>query len=376
MAENIMQCWPSRVNHPAGIVDNTTSLEERGTEGEMTVHDTLDVAIVLTPGFSLMVYAATVEPLRGVNSVLNDTRYRWTTLSPDGGPVLSSSGVEVQTSPLPQMPDADIGMLVICGGLGTEHDENPKLRSFLRALRRRNIVIGAVSTGSFILASAGMLDERRCTVNWDAKDSFRERFPHLNLSSDLFVIDDGVFTCAGGTGTLDVILHFIRQREGDRVARLVSDMFTHGIIRQANDAQRMSIRNRLGVTQPIVVKSVELMERSVEDPVSIPDIARQVRVSARQLERLFHRHLGRSPSQYYVGVRLEVARRLLRQSTMPVIEIGIACGFTSASHFGRIYRRHFGLAPSDDREPRRVQFLAARKPPTMAPGAWSMPPSV
>jgi transcriptional regulator GlxA family with amidase domain len=335
----------------------------------MTVHDTLDVAIVLTPGFSLMAYAATVEPLRGVNSFLNDARYRWTTLSPDGGPVLSGSGVEVQTSPLPQTPAAEIGMLVICGGSGTDHDENPKLRSVLHELNGRNIVIGAVSTGSFILASAGMLDNRRCTVNWDAKDCFRERFPHLNLSSDLFVIDDGIFTCAGGTGTLDVMLHFIRQREGDKVARLVSDMFAHGIIRQANDAQRMSIRNRLGVTQPIVVKSVELMEHSVEHPVTIPDIARQVRVSARQLERLFLHHLGCSPSQYYVGARLEVARRLLRQSTMSVIEIGIACGFTSASHFGRSYRRHFGLAPSDDREPCRVQFLAARKSPSITHGA-------
>jgi transcriptional regulator GlxA family with amidase domain len=335
----------------------------------MTVHDTLDVAIVLSPGFSLMVYAATVEPLRGVNSVLNDTRYRWTTLSPDGGPILSGSGVEVQTAPLPSKPAAEIGMLVICGGSGTDHDENPKLHSFLRQLNGRNIVIGAVSTGSFTLASAGMLEGRRCTVNWDAKDCFRERFPHLNLSNDLFVIDDGVFTCAGGTGTLDVMLHLIRQREGDRVARLVSDMFAHGIIRQASDAQRMPVRNRLGVTQPTVVKSVELMEHSVEYPVSIADIARQVRVSTRQLERLFLHHLGCSPSQYYVGARLEVARRLLHQSTMSVIEIGIACGFTSASHFGRIYRRHFGLAPSDDREPRRVQFIAARKAPSLAHGA-------
>ena len=335
----------------------------------MTGHDTLDVAIVLTPGFSLMGYAAIVEPLRGVNSVLNDTRYRWTTVSPHGGPVLSGSGVEVQTSPLPRASDPSIGMLVICGGLGTDQDESLQLRSLLHELRRRHIVIGSVSTGSFILASAGMLDDRRCTVHWDAKDCFRERFPHLNLSNDLFVIDDGIFTCAGGTGTLDVMLHFIRQREGDTVARLVSDMFSHGNIRQANDAQRMSIRNRLGVTQPIVVRSVELMEHSVEEPISIPEIARKVRVSARQLERLFHHHLGCSPNQYYVGARLEVARRLLRQSTMPVIEIGIACGFTSASHFGRIYRRHFGVAPSDDREPGRVQFLATRKAVPMAPGA-------
>jgi len=324
--------------------------------------DTLEVGVVLPPGFSLMVFAATIEPLRGANLIEGKKLYRWSTMSPEGGPVTSGAGVEVATSPLPRVTDTEIGMLVVCGGMGTERYENPKLRTFLRQLSRRNVIIGAVSTGPFVLASAGLLDNRRCTVHWDSMNAFKERFPHLNVSDDLFVIDDGVFTCAGGIGVLDLMLQFIRQRQGDRFATLVSDLFLHGTIRQPQQAQRMGLRNRLALVQPTVVKAIEIMEHTVEKPLAASHIAKRVGVSMRQLERLFHHHLGCSPIHYYVRLRLEAARRLLRQSAMPVLETGIAYGFTSASHFARTYRRHFGVAPSVDREPALESFHRSPEP--------------
>ncbi len=311
---------------------------------------------MLVPGFSLMVFAATIEPLRGANLIEGKKLYRWSTISPEGGPVTSGAGVEVATSPLPSAADTDIGMLVICGGMGTERYENPKLGRFVRQLSRRNVTIGALSTAPFVLASIGLLENRRCTVHWDSMNAFKERFPHLNLSDDLFVIDNGVFTCAGGIGVLDVMLHFIRQRQGDRFATVVSDLFLHGTIRQPQDPQRMALRNRLGIVQATVVKAIEIMEHTVDKPITASHIAKKVGVSMRQLERLFHHHLGCSPIHYYVRLRLEAARRLLRQSAMPVLETGIAYGFTSASHFARIYRRHFGVAPSVDREPALESF--------------------
>jgi transcriptional regulator GlxA family with amidase domain len=339
---------------------------QRLSAKHVNARDTLEIGVVLVPGFSLMVFAATVEPLRGANLIEGRKLYRWSLISPEGGAIMSGAGVEVATSPLPQISDIDIGMLVICGGMGTETYENRKLTTFLRQLSRRNVIIGAVSTAPFILASAGLLDSRRCTVHWDARNVFKERFPHLNLSNDLFVIDNGVFTCAGGIGVLDVMLQFIRQRQGDGFAALVSDLFIHGAIRQPKDSQRMALRNRLGIVQPTVVKAIEIMEQAVENPIKTSHIANKVGVSTRQLERLFHHHLGCSPIHYYVGVRLEAGRRLIRQSTMPVLEIGIACGFTSASHFARIYRRHFGVTPTVDREPAlesfdRVSLLASNQ---------------
>ncbi|HWA45055.1 MAG TPA: GlxA family transcriptional regulator [Hypericibacter adhaerens] len=327
------------------------------------------VGVVLTPGFSLMAFASTVEPLRGANLIQGDVLYRWSHLSPEGGMVASGGRLEVKTQPLPKPADADLDMIVVCGGMGSDSYRHPKLTAFLRQMMRRDVMIGSVSTASFILAEAGLLDHRRCTVHWDYIEAFQEAFPQIDVINELFVIDGNVFTCAGGTAAMDVMLQFIRQRQGDLFASQVSDQFIYGTIRQPRDAQRMTLRNRLGVSQPALVKAIEIMESAVEAPLRSPDIARRVGVSTRQLERLFTRYLSCTPSQHYIRLRLEKARKLLRHSTLSVLEVGVASGFTSASHFARAYRQHFKRVPSADRTPETVPFLAEERegPPRRKP---------
>ncbi len=315
------------------------------------------VGVVLTPGFSLMAFASLVEPLRGANLVSGEVLYQWRHLSPDGGMVLSGGGLEVLTEPLAKAPEAEFDMLVVCGGMGSDTYRNARLNVFLRRVLRHDVIVGSLSTASFILARAGLLDHRRCTVHWDYLEAFQETFPRLDVANELFVIDKGVFTCAGGTAAMDVILQFIRQRQGDEFAGKVSDLFIYGTMRQPRDAQRMTLRSRLGVSQPTLVKAIEIMEGSAETPLRAPQLAKQAGVSTRQLERLFLQYLGCSPTQHYIRIRLEKARKLLRHSTLSVLEIGLACGFTTASHFARAYRRHFKIMPSADRKPEEVPFL-------------------
>jgi len=340
------------------------------------IDDAFHVGVALTPGFSLMAFASTVEPLRGANLVRGKVLYRWTPLSPEGGMVTSGGGLEVVTQPLPKAAEADFGMLVVCGGMNSDTYRNDRLCACLRQAVRRNIIVGSVSTASFILAAAGLLDGRRCTVHWGYLGAFREQFPQLDATDELFVIDKGVFTCAGGTAAMDVMLQFIRQRQGETFASLVADQFIYGTMRQPRDAQRMALRNRIGVAQPTIVKAIEIMEASIETPLRLPQIARQTCVSTRQLERLFQRYLGCSPAQHYIRLRLERARQLLRHTTLSVLEIAIACGFTSASHFARAYRLQFGVVPRADRAPEVVPFRAdsATRPRTRMPkgpaGSW------
>ena len=305
-----------------------------------------------------MAFASTVEPLRGANLIQGHVLYRWSHLSPEGGMVASGGGLEVRTEALPKPSGTDLDMVVVCGGMGSDSYRNAKLASFLRQIVRRDVIVGSVSTASFILAAAGLLDGRRCTVHWDYLEAFHEAFPQLEVGNELFVIDGNVFTCAGGTAAMDVMLQFIRQRQGDEFASMVSDQFIYGTIRQPRDAQRMTLRNRLGVAQPALVKAIEIMEEAIESPQRSPKIAKRAGVSTRQLERLFRRYLGCTPTQHYVRLRIKKARKLLRHSTLSVLEIGVACGFTSASHFARAYRSHFGVVPSADREPETVPFHA------------------
>lgn len=303
-----------------------------------------------------MAFASTVEPLRAANLIHGEPLYRWTHYSPDGGAVASSSGLEVLTKPLPAAQATDFDMLVLCSGLDAETYSNRKLRRYLRQVVHRDVVIGSVSTASFLLADAGLLDGRRCTIHWDYLEAFREAYPQLDVRNELFIIDNRMFTCAGGIAAMDVMLEFIRHRQGHEFANRVAENFIYGTPRLAQDSQRMGLRNRLGVAHPAILQAAELMECAIETPLRQPDIAGRVGVSTRQLERLFDRYIGRSPTRHYIRLRLDRARKLLRHSTLSVMEIGMACGFTSASHFARAYKRQFGLVPSSDRRPALSSF--------------------
>ena len=138
-------------------------------------------------------------------------------------------------------------------------------------------------------------------------------------------------------------------------------------MRHPTDAQRTALRVRLGIADPVVVGTVELMESAIEAPLKLPELARAAGVSTRQLERLFRRYLGCSPAQHYIRTRLERARGLLRQTTLSVMEVGLACGFTSASHFARTYRSHFKIVPSADRRPEFVPFQGITCHPSANP---------
>lgn len=304
--------------------------------------------VLLTPGFSMMSFSALIEPMRGANRIAGSRLFRWQLLSPAGGPVLASNGIDVQTRPILARDDSS-DLVVICGGQEDVTYTDRTLREFLRHLMRSDALIGSVSTASFILAEAGLLDGRRCTTHWDYIDALRERYPQLDVCNDIFVMDRRVFTCGGGVAAMDVMLEIIETMRGGDFANKVRENFVYGSIRSHHENQRMSLRMRLGVPHQTLIDAVGLMETHTESPLRLPVLARRVGVSQRQLERLFEKWLEVAPAQYYVRVRLDRARSLLRHSSMPIFDAAVACGFTSASHFSRAYRSHFGRSPTSDR---------------------------
>ncbi len=317
------------------------------------------IGVILLPGFSLMAFAATVEPLRSANLMRGETLYRWTHLSPGGGLVASSGGLEVRTTDLPSGGRMEYDLIILCGGLGCESYRNGRLTAFLRQATRHGLIVGSVSTASFILARSGLLDGRRCTLHWDYLPAFKESFPEIAVSSELFVIDRGIYTCAGGTAALDMMLQLIREHHGEALAKLISDQFIHGTLRQAREAQRMELGNRLGLSHPVAVKAVALMERSIAAPLPLGRIAEQLEISTRQLERLFRQSFGHTPAKHYLHLRLDKARKLLRLTTFSVLDVALACGFVSASHFAKTYRLHFGIVPTADRQIERSATVSS-----------------
>jgi transcriptional regulator GlxA family with amidase domain len=239
--------------------------------------------------------------------------------------------------------------LFVCGGIGAEHYRNSQLYARLRRLASHGTAIGAVCTGTYVLARAGLLDGYRCTIHWENLAGFAEEFPDIEVIPELYEIDRNRFTCAGGTAAIDMMLSLIALRLGYDVAAGVADQLMHHRIRSGYEGQRMELRARLNISHPKLLEAISAMENSLESPVGCAELADSVCLSPRQLERLFRKHLNESPTRYYLGLRLDRARYLLLQTSLSILNVALACGFVSASHFSKCYREYFGWAPSDER---------------------------
>lgn len=311
------------------------------------------ILFLLVPDFSMIAFTSAIEPLRIANRLAGKPLYRWVLASRDGQPVAASNGIVIQVETAIAAHDPGAGgpmpMIVLCGGLGSERFQDRDTFAWLRKWDRRGAQVGALCTGAHVLARAGLLEGHRCTIHWENLPGFIEAFPDIQVTSDLYEIDRTRFTCSGGTAALDLMLHLIAERHGDELATKVSEQCIVDRIRGPHDRQRMPLRLRLGVHHPKLIRAVEMMEANIEEPLSQEMLARYIGLSRRQLERLFRRHLGRTPAQYYLETRLERARHLLYQTDMPIMSIACATGFVSASHFTTCYRQLFGKTPKAER---------------------------
>ncbi len=324
-----------------------------GVSGKNMDGSTLDgpmqkIGFFLVPDFSFIAFSSAIEPLRLTNRVANSDLYGWSCYSRDGEPVKASNGLKVEVDG--SFSDVEVlPSVIVCGGVAIHEQADPKLIAKLRRLSSHGASLGAVCTGSRILAQAGLLDGYTCTIHWENMDGFAEEFPDIEVSDDLFEIDRNRFTCAGGTSALDMMLHIIARQCGHDTASLVSDMMIHHRIRDGHERQRMALRTRLGVSHPKLLAVISHMEETLEEPVSCAELAKSVHLSTRQLERLFRKYLDHAPTRYYLELRLSRARFLLLQTSMPILDVALACGFVSASHFSKCYREYFERTPSEER---------------------------
>lgn len=310
------------------------------------------VTLLLVPGFALMSYAAALEPLRAANTLAKRDLYRWRHVSIDGQPVAASNGLEFAVDGGLD-PREDAGMVLVCAGGNPAAYEEAAAFAWLRAMASRGAVIGGVSGGPYILAKAGLLDGRRATVHWEHAPSFREAFPAVQLVASLYAIDGRRMTSAGGVAALDMMHAVIAAAHGPGLARAVSDWFLQAHVRPGSGDQRLGPRARLGIVNRKLEAVVEKMEAALETPLPRAVLAASAGLSLRQLDRLFQAHLDTSVERFYLGLRLDRARDLLRQTSLPVTEVGLATGFASASHFSRSYRDRFGVSPRGERTPDR-----------------------
>jgi len=303
---------------------------------------------VLVEEFSHLAFSCAVEPLRIANLLSGETLYRWSFASEDGARATCSNGsVTLVHHGLDTLPKCD--RLFLLSGINMRTHLTKPLQTMLRREARHGTPIGALCSGAWILAEDGFLNGMKAAIHWEFHDSFMERFPEVNLVRNVFVADERHLTASGGTATADLMLHLIERDHGADLSMAVADQMVYSAAREATAAQRVSLQSRNGIRNVHLTRAIQRMRETIEDPLSPAQIATEIGISTRQLERLFGKFLNTSPKKYFMELRLERARHLLIQTEASVIEIALACGFESSGHFSRVYRAAYGVAPMQQR---------------------------
>ncbi|NLS00014.1 GlxA family transcriptional regulator [Rhizobium sp. P38BS-XIX] len=307
------------------------------------------IGLVLVPGFSYLAMAMVIEPLFIANWIAQKKLFSWSTLSTDGFAVTASNGIQTPVDhPLGTTERFDV-VLVLASFDSRRGAEDTRLLKWLRFMERAGSDVGAVETGSEILAAAGMMEDQIAPVHWYNIEGVRERYPDVNVTDTLYSLSARRPISAGATATLDMMTALIGRAAG---LELADEVAQHLLLqkRQGNDRQQTLELKDLGATaRDPVAQARQIMAATIDEPKSCIRIAEMVGVSERHLQRMFQRQLGSGMAQVYHMLRMERAHQLVQQTDLTITQIAVACGFASLEVFSRTYKKAFKVSPSRDR---------------------------
>ena len=324
------------------------------------------IAFLLLPEFSYLSLMAAVEPLFVANWLAGRQLYRWRILSRDGQAVRASNGLAAPVEAGLAGGERYDAVFLLASFEPRRHLRDAKLAAWLRRQARYGAEMGAIETASELLAAAGLLEGHPVAVHWDNLAGFRELYPGSQALAQLYTCGRGRLTCAGEAAVLDMILHWISIRQGGGLAGEVGQHLLVGRPRAGAEPQ-LGQAEAEPASDPILARALEIMEQTVEEPLSCARLARRLGVSLRQLQRLFKARLGVGPLRHYRQMRLARAHALLQQTALPVTEVAIGAGFASPEHFSRLYRQAFGRPPSADRRQTTDAPVMRRQRPEPSP---------
>ena len=308
-----------------------------------TAYNPCRIGFVLLSDFSNLGLAAAVEPLFVANWLTKAEVFQWQFLSLHGQPVRASNGMLTPVDAALESPQSYAAVIVAASFNTAAHAQNTKLLNWLRRAARFGVQIGAIETGSEVLAAAGLLNGHAAAVHWYNLDGFRERYPGVSATAARFAAERGRMTCGGGATSMEMMLDLIADRVGPAMADEVAlQLCVQDQVKFAPAPTVQTAERRTGVAEAI-------MRDTLEHPLTCRQLAARIGLSDRQLQRHFRTEHGMGVVQHYVHLRLERAHKYVQQTELSVTEIALACGFGSIEHFSRSYRRAFGVAPRSDR---------------------------
>ena len=323
---------------------------------------------ILLPGFHLLELAGAIDTLAAANGFVEAVRYDVELLSIDGQPVVSSAGVSVQVAAASTgLPPALATLVVAARPPRNATPETVTLCDALRNAADQGETLIGIGSGAAWLAAAGLLQGRRCAIRWEQAAELALAHPDSVVSEHLYENDRQRLSCAGGSAVVDMMIQWLGERHGGRLAQQLVTQMGLERMRPGDERQRYARADTLSSSSKLG-DALALMQANLGEPLSTDDIASLVGVSRRQLERLFKQHLDELPARWYLQLRLERARALLQQSSQSILQIGLACGFASGPHFSRAYRAHFGNTPREERAGRAAAWRSIVAAPVQRAG--------
>ncbi len=309
---------------------------------------------LLLPEFSALCLFNSIEPLRAANSFIEGPGYQWSLISMDGQAVTSSSGFEVRVDfSVDEMMEGEgeqPDVLLVLASYNYQRHTTPAVVSALRQLKNRIKHIGGLDSGSYALAKAKLLDGYKATIHWAELETFSEQFRQVEVCNNRYIIDRNRISSGGATTALDLMLSIIGNDFGKEIAIAVSDLLIFDTERPGSTPQRQHVSAMIENQIPRLARAIKLMEQNIEMPLSAAQIANQIFVSQRQLERDFKKVLGNSIAGYYSRLRIMFAQRLLTETGLSAKQIAIRAGYNSRASFNRSYKRILGKTPTDERK--------------------------
>lgn len=298
----------------------------------------LSVAVLVLDACNTLSFAAAVDPMRAANRLAGRRLFDWSYVTATGADAALTSGLAVSGPALSTLTRCDL--LLVVAGFRLEEQSTPTLRAGLRRLAAAGAALAGVDGGPWILARAGLLDGHAATTHWEDLDRFATTFPEIRVAADRYRISAGRLTCGGALPAVDMMLHLIEARHGAGLARRVAGVFLHD---RPSPPDRPQSRAGGETRHSRLTASVSaLMEQTLDNPLSVADLARRAGLSPRTLQSRFRDRLGTTPQAHYLALRLSEARRLVEQTDMPLTDIALATGFGSAASFSRAFRAAFG----------------------------------
>lgn len=302
----------------------------------------LDIAVLVLPRASILEVASVLDPLRNANRHLGREGFRWRVVTPDGGPVPLTCGIELPSrGGLAAAEGSDV-LIVIAGYNQAEVATRPLIAA-LRRMAGRFRAIGGVDAGPWVLARAGLLNGHRATVHWEDLEDFATAYPTIDVVPDRFVLSGNRFTAGGAVPAADLMLHLISARCGAAVAGQVADSFLYDARADGARPQRPGLVP--GARNPCLTAAMTLMGQNLEAPLPLAELAAAQGVGVRRLEQVFREGLGQGPGTTYLELRLQAARRMMADTRHPIREIALRCGFGDPTSFSRAFRRQFKTSP-------------------------------